>query len=75
MGGLGMREIRAHESALPCPFCGSSAKLFMQENVNQGGRMGSLYWYLCHHDGCGAGVTRGHWTETEALAQWNRRKG
>lgn len=62
-------------AALPCPFCGSAAKVFTREihDTTPEPRR-KLYWYVCNSPQCGVGLTRGEWSERRALEKWNTRK-
>ncbi len=69
-----MRNARAPEgSALPCPFCGCAAKVFMRGADGNASHPRKLYWYVCSAYGCGVGVQHGEWTRQHALERWNNR--
>jgi len=60
-------------SVLPCPFCGSEAKIFTRKVHDNPESPHRLYWYVCNCYTCGVGVTHGEWTERAARVKWNRR--
>lgn len=57
----------SEEELKPCPFCGSEAKHYYDDN----GWM-NTDWVSCENDDCGA-QTCLHESKELALAAWNRR--
>lgn len=59
---------------LPCPFCGSAAKL-IRRNIGNGAGPQWLKWFVCGNCECGCGLSLGEFSDEKALEKWNTRKG